>query len=102
MTQYHTGYNNVDNLKCTDWMKANLNAAQIQQHGWTATTFNLGCGTCVRIRNRRNGLTTTARVVDSGGKGFDLDYQRIFKPLDPDGADWNRGAMDVDWGAVAC
>lgn len=102
VTGYWPNYNNVDYLYCTDWLKQNLNQAQIQQYGWTATIFNLPCGTCVKIRNRRNQYTTTIRVVDHGGKGFDLDYQRVFRPLDPDGVDWNRGAMDIDYGTVPC
>ena len=64
--------------------------------------FDLPCGTCVKIMNLRNSMQLTVRVVDTGGKGFDLDYQRAFKPLDPDGQNWNRGNMDIKWQTVLC
>jgi hypothetical protein len=35
-----------------------------------------------------------ARAVLSG---FDLDYNRVFKVLDPDNQDYRRGSMDVEW-----
>jgi len=95
------GYNNVNNLFCTDFLNTK-NSAYWQQYPWTAQIFGLPCGTCVRIMNTRNLLQTTVRVVDQGGKGFDLDYQRAFKPLDPDNQNWLRGNMDVKWQTVAC
>jgi hypothetical protein len=72
---------------------------------WTATTGIaqgvLKCGDRVCITNRRNGATATAYVVDQGGKGsptgFDLDYARVFKVLDPDNQNYLRGSMDIDW-----
>jgi hypothetical protein len=98
---YWPGYNNVNNLFCTDFLNTK-DPSYWQQYAWTAQTFNLPCGSCVRIVNIRNNLETTVRVVDKGGKGFDLDYQRAFKPLDPDGVNWNRGNMDIRWQTVGC
>jgi hypothetical protein len=73
--------------------------------GWTATTGiasgQLRCGDRICLRNKRNGATAVAYVVDQGGKGgpvgFDLDYARVFQLLDPDYQNYLRGSMDVDW-----
>jgi hypothetical protein len=73
--------------------------------GWTATTGissgKLRCGDRVCLLNRRNGATAVAYVVDQGGKGspvgFDHDYARVFKVLDPDSQNYLRGSIDVDW-----
>lgn len=73
--------------------------------GWTATTGIasglLKCGDRICITNTRNGATATAYVVDQGGAGsptgFDLDYNRVFKVLDPDNQNYLRGKMDITW-----
>lgn len=73
--------------------------------GWTATTGlasgALRCGDRVCIKNTRNNVQTVAYVVDQGGKGsptgFDMDYLRVFKVLDPDNQNYLRGSMDIVW-----
>jgi len=52
--------------------------------------------------NVRNNIQITARVVDKGVVSADLDYQRTWKPLDPDGVNWQRGSMDIKWKTVPC
>ncbi len=84
-------------MPCTDYMNANPSIPW-RSIGWTATIApGLNCGDRVCIRNRRNGLQTTVYVVDKGGNGFDLDYTRVFKPLDPDSVNYSRGNMDIEY-----
>ena len=90
-------------LQCTDYINANPSIPW-RSSGWTATTgfaAGLRCGDRICFRNRRNGATAWAYVVDQGGKGspvgFDLDYNRVFRVMDPDNVNYARGSMDVDW-----
>lgn len=84
-------------LQCTNYMNSNP-AIPWRSIGWTATTVSgLTCGDRLCIRNRRNNLQTTVYVVDHGGNGFDLDYTRVFKVLDPDSVDYARGNMDIEY-----
>ena len=92
--------------KITDSVQASWNGQLV---GWVATTGiasgQLQCGDRIYLRNRRNGVGVVAFVVDQGGKGgpvgFDLDYNRVFKVLDPDHQDYQRGSMDVDWAKLS-
>ena len=98
-------------LQCTGHMEANpLVQAPIiplpwEALPWVATTGigsgQLQCGDAVCLENPRTGATVRAYVVDQGGKGgpvgFDLDYNRVFKVLDPDNQDYRRGSMDIKW-----
>jgi hypothetical protein len=105
-------------LQCTDYMKNNplvkmTDSVSVSWNSefvrWVATTGiasgQLQCGDRIYLRNRRNGMGVMAFVVDQGGKGgpvgFDLDYNRVFKVLDPDNQDYQRGSMDVDWAKLS-
>lgn len=94
----------TNGLLCTDYINANPGIPW-SSVGWTATTGIasglLKCGDRICLTNTRNGATATAYVVDQGGAGsptgFDLDYTRVFKALDPDNQNYLRGKMDITW-----
>ncbi|CAN1131305.1 unnamed protein product [Linum perenne] len=100
------------NTYCSTW-DAQKPLAWRSKYGWTAFCRSdhipIGksiCGKCLKVTNKRNGVSKIARIVDQCKKpkgGLDLDDQTMFNLIDTKTKQgYHDGHMLVSYKFVKC